>query len=262
MATALITGGTSGIGAAFAHALAARDHGLVLVARDQGRLSELSQQLRQRYGITVEEHPADLVEHGDVLKVAERVASQQRPVDILINNAGFGVHAKILDADVERHEVAFDVMCRAVLILSNAAGRVMRDRGRGGIINVASFAGYVSMGSYSAIKSWVTTFTEGLAGELHGTGVKVTALCPGWVRTEFHARAGINASKIPGPLWIEPAELVRQALTDFDRGQVISIPSARYKLLYFLTRHAPPAAVRAVSRMMATSRRGHDKVDQ
>lgn len=260
MATALITGGTSGIGAAFARALAARDYDLVLVARDEDRLATLAEELRRRHDVTVEELPADLSERDQVIKVSERVSSADRPIDLLVNNAGFGVHAKLLDADISRHELGFDVMCRAVLILSNAAGRAMRERGRGGIINVASFAGYVSMGSYSAIKSWVTTFTEGLAGELHGTGVTATALCPGWVRTEFHSRAGINASKIPGPLWIEPEELVRQALTDFDRGRVISMPTGRYKLLYFLVRHAPPAAVRAVSQMMASSRHNRDKV--
>lgn len=262
MPTALITGGTSGIGAAFARVLAARNYDLVLVARDADRLATLSEELRERHSVGIEELTADLSDRDQMLRVADRVSSDDRPVDLLINNAGFGVHAKLLDPDVARHERAFDVMCRAVLILSNSAGRAMRDRGRGGIINVASFAGYVSMGSYSAIKSWVTTFTEGLAGELHGSGVTATALCPGWVRTEFHSRAGINASKIPGPLWIEPEELVRQALTDFDHQRVISMPTRRYKLLYFLVRHAPPAAVRAVSRMMASSRHDRDKVDK
>lgn len=254
MATALITGGTSGIGAEFARALASREYDLVLVARNESRLTELSQDLQRRHGITVDILTADLAQRDQVLSVAERVSSTQQPIDLLVNNAGFGVHAKLLDPDVTRHEHAFDVMCRAVLILSNAAGRAMRHRGRGGIINVASFAGYVSMGSYSAIKSWVTTFTEGLAGELHGTGVTVTALCPGWVRTEFHSRADINTHAIPGPLWIQPERLVRQALDDFDHGRVISMPTLRYKLLFFLVRHSPPPALRAVSRMMASSR--------
>lgn len=261
MATALITGGTSGIGAAFAHALATRGYDLVLVARDEDRLKELGTDLQRQYGVTVDLLPADLSHRDHVLTVAERVSSTERPIDLLINNAGFGVHTKLLDPDVSRHELAFDVMCRAVLMLSNAAGRTMRDRGHGGIINVASFAGYVSMGSYSAIKSWVTTFTEGLAGELHGTGVTVTALCPGWVRTEFHSRAEISTGSIPGPLWIQPDRLVRHALDDFDRGRVISMPTLRYKMLHFLVRHSPPAAVRAVSRMMASSRGGRDQDD-
>lgn len=261
MATALITGGTSGIGAEFARALARRGYDLVLVARDESRLTELSQDLERRYDITVEILTADLAERDQVLRVAERVSATEHPIDLLVNNAGFGVHAKLLDPDVTRHEHAFDVMCRAVLILSNAAGRTMRGRGHGGILNVASFAGFVSMGSYSAIKSWVTRFTEALAGELHDTGVTVTALCPGWVRTEFHSRAEINTSSIPGPLWIEPDRLVRQALDDFDRGRVISMPTRRYKILYFLVRHSPPATLRAVARMMASSRGDRNQAD-
>jgi short-subunit dehydrogenase len=254
MATALITGGTSGIGAAFARQLAARNLDLVLVARDKDRLDEVAEGLRSGFGVNVEPLAADLADRDQLAQVAERVADPSRPIEILINNAGFGVHAKLLDPDVSRHEHGFDVMCRAVLVLSNAAGRAMRERGSGGILNVSSFAGWISMGSYSSIKSWVTTFTESLAGELHGTGVRVTALCPGWVRTEFHSRAGINASKIPAPLWLEADELVRQALEDFDRGRVISVPTLRYKVLHWLVKHGPRSGVRAVSRMMSSSR--------
>jgi short-subunit dehydrogenase len=262
MATALITGGTSGIGAAFARALATRHYNLVLVARNCERLTQLSQELHRRYGIAVDVLPADLARRDEVLTVAERVAADAEPIDLLINNAGFGVGAKLLDAGVASHELSIDVMIRAVLILSNAAGRAMRSRGRGGIINVSSFAGYVSMGSYSAIKAWVTSFTEALAGELHGSGVAVTALCPGWVRTEFHSRAEIDTSPIPGALWMQPDALVTQALNDFDHGRVISMPTMRYKILYFLVRHSPPAALRAVSRMMASSRKEQDRVDR
>jgi short-subunit dehydrogenase len=123
-----------------------------------------------------------------------------------------------------------------------------------GIINTSSFAGWITMGSYSAIKSWVTTFTESLAGELHGSGVTVTALCPGWVRTEFHSRAGINASRIPDALWLDADDLVRQTLADFDRGRVISNPTLRYQALGWLVKHIPRAGVRAVSRKLSSSR--------
>jgi short-subunit dehydrogenase len=152
-------------------------------------------------------------------------------------------------------------MIRAVMVLSNAAGRAMRDRkpsaaDKVGIINVSSTAGFITMGAYSAIKAWVTAYTEGLANELRGTGVLVTALCPGWVRTEFHQRAGINASKIPSPLWLEAEPLVTGALQDFEHGKVVSIPSARYKALIGLARHAPRTLIRAASRMMSSSRHG------
>jgi len=256
MATALITGGTSGIGAEFARQLAAQNYDLVLVARDRARLDETEAHLQEQYGITVELLPADLAERDQVQRVAGRLADTERPIDVLINNAGFGVHSKLLDPDTSRQEVAIDVMIRAVLQLSNAAGRAMRERGSGGILNVSSTAGFVSMGLYSAIKAWVTTYTEGLAGELHGSGVRETALLPGWVHTEFHQRAGINASKIPGPLWLEPEPLVRQALVDFERGKVLSMPSTRYKVLMGIAQRVPRGAIHSVSRMMSSSR--HD----
>ena len=257
MATALITGGTSGIGAAFASAFAARNLDLVLVARDTERLNQVAADLHTRFGVDVEVLSADLGDRGELDLVAQRVADPDRPIEVLVNNAGFGVHARLLDEDVSKHEPAIDVMIRAVLVLSNAAGRAMRDRGHGGIINTSSFAGYITMGSYSAIKSWVTTFTESLAGELHGTGVTATALCPGWVRTEFHDRAGINAGKIPDALWLDADELVRQTLVDFDHGRVISMPSLRYKVLFQVVKHAPRAGIRMVSRLMSSSRHKH-----
>jgi uncharacterized protein len=239
--------------------LADKSYDIVLVARDKARLDEVAEELHASYGVNVESISADLADRDQVLRVAGRLSDPERPVDLLINNAGFGVHSRLLDADLSRHELGIDVMIRAVLTLANAAGRTMRDRQpepgqKLGIINISSFAGYISMGSYSSIKSWVTTFSEGLAGELHGTGVQVTAVCPGWVRTEFHARAGINASKIPSALWLEADDLVRGALDDFEHGRVISMPTVRYRVLFQLVKHAPRGWIRAVSRMMASSR--------
>ncbi len=255
MATALVTGGTSGIGAAFARALAARGDDLVLVARNLERLNGMAAQLQQRYAVDVEVIAADLGDRDDTLRIADRLTSDEQPIDILVNNAGFGVHHRITAPDTSPHEHALDVMCRGVLILASSAGRTMAARGHGSIINVSSTAGFVTMGSYSADKAWVTSFTEGLAVELAGTGVTVTALCPGWVRTEFHERAGISASKIPGPLWVDGDFLVASCLRDVERHTVISIPSVRYKVLIFLARHFPRSAVRAVSARLSSSRR-------
>lgn len=259
MATALITGGTSGIGASFASALAARGDDLVLVARDAERLAAAASELSSQYGVVVETISADLGIRDDVTRVAERLADPAKPIDLLINNAGFGVHARLTDADSSRHEHAFDVMIRAVLLLGSAAGRAMRERGHGAIINVSSTAGFLAMGSYSAIKAWVTSYSEGLAIELSGTGVTVTALCPGWVRTEFHQRAGINASKIPDIMWLDADELVAECLADVERGKVVSIPSKRYKVLFFVVRHAPRDWIRWVSGRISASRRAASK---
>jgi uncharacterized protein len=254
MATALITGGTSGIGAAFARAIAARGDDLVLVARNADRLSDVATELKELYAIGVETIVADLAERENVIRIAERLTSTERPIDLLINNAGFGIGTKLTDPDTTPHEHAIDVMIKAVLMLGAAAGRTMRDRGAGTIINVSSTAGYVSMGSYSAIKTWVTAYTESLANELHGTGVKVTALCPGWVRTEFHQRAEINISSIPSILWLDADRLVADCLEDSADGKVISIPSKRYKLLMTICEHLPHRAQRAVSRTLTSSR--------
>jgi len=254
MATALITGGTSGIGAAFARALASRGNDLVLVARDADRLDEAATELKDRYGIAVETLPADLGDRAELQRVADRLASAEQPVDILVNNAGFGIRAKLLDADTTRHEQALDVMVRAVMILSAAAGRAMRPRGLGKIINVSSTAGFVTLGHYSAIKAYVTTYTEALAGELAGSGVTVTALCPGWVHTEFHQRASIRTGSIPSPMWLDADGLVKECLQDVDAGKVISIPSMRYKALIIGARHAPRGVIRAVSRLLSSGR--------
>ncbi|MFG2512422.1 SDR family NAD(P)-dependent oxidoreductase [Streptomyces sp. NPDC048584] len=253
MGVALVTGGTSGIGAAFARALADRGWDLVLVARDRDRLDRMAVELGAR-GRTVEVLPADLSDRTDVERVAARLEDSGRPVDMLVNNAGFGVHAPLASPDTTVHDRALEVMGRTVLVLSGAAARAMRDRGAGAIVNVSSTAGHVTMGSYSAVKAFVTTLTEGLANELHGTGVTVTALCPGWVRTEFHERAGIRSSSIPGFLWLDADRLVETGLRDVRRGRVISMPSLRYRVLIWFTRHLPRSTVRWISRRISSGR--------
>ena len=253
MGVALVTGGTSGIGAAFARALADRGWDLVLVARDKDRLDRMAVELGAR-GRTVEVLPADLSDRTDVERVAARLEDSGRPVDMLVNNAGFGVHAPLASVDTTVHDRALEVMGRTVLVLSGAAARAMRDRGAGAIVNVSSTAGHVTMGSYSAVKAFVTTLTEGLANELHGTGVTVTALCPGWVRTEFHERAGIRSSGIPGFLWLDADRLVETGLRDVRRGRVISMPSLRYRVLIWFTRHLPRRTVRWISRRISSGR--------
>lgn len=254
MGVALVTGGTSGIGAAFARALAARGYDLVLVARSPEGLETMAAEL-QDSGRSVELIQADLGDRGAVERVAARIEDAARPIDLVVNNAGFGIHSSLLESDVSAHDHGFEVMCRTVLVLSGAAGRAMRTRATGHIINVSSTAGYLTMGSYSAMKAWTTAFTESLAVELKGTGVGVTALCPGWVRTQFHSRAGIRASSIPDSLWLDADRLVDACLRDVDRGKVISIPSIRYRMLIWLARHAPRAAIRSISGAISSSRR-------
>lgn len=255
MALALVTGGTAGIGHSFATELAAQGWDLVLVARDTARLNEVAADLRSAYGRDVETLTADLAQREDVLAVADRLESTESPVEMLVNNAGFGIHASLLDRDFSIQEKALDVMCLAVHILSSAAGRAMVARGHGSIINIGSSSGIITTGNYSAVKAWVNTYTEGLANELRGTGVTVTAVLPGWVHTEFHDRAGINASKLPDVVWIQPDELVREALEDHAKGKVLSVPTKRWNTAFWLGRHAPRSTIRWISRKLSNSRK-------
>jgi uncharacterized protein len=253
MGIALVTGGSSGIGAEFARQLAGRGHDLILVARDTARLEAMAAELGTA-GRTVEIITADLSKDRDTARVAKRLADPTRPVDILINNAGYGLKTRLLTPDIAEHDAAFAVMVRAVWVLSAAVAPGMKQRGHGAIVNVSSIAGQLNMGGYSAMKAWVQTYSESLANELHGSGVTVTALMPGWVRTEFHQRASIRGSSIPDALWLDSEYLVRECLKDVDRGRVISMPSIRYRPLSWLLRHLPRSTVRAISRRISLSR--------
>ncbi|MCS0499782.1 SDR family NAD(P)-dependent oxidoreductase [Protaetiibacter mangrovi] len=253
MPTALVTGGTAGIGAAFARALAARGYDLVLVARTASRLEEFGAELRSD-GREVEVIVADLGAAADIDRVAARLADTARPVDLLVNNAGYGMKSRLADPDLAEAADAFEVMMRAPLVLSAAVVPGMRERGNGAIVNVASVAGYLSMGLYSAIKAWMRVYSESMSNALHGTGVTVTALLPGWVHTEFHDRAAIRKSSIPSWLWLSADDLVAACLKDAARGRAVSIPTLRYRFLTWLLRHLPPRTVRWVSRSISSSR--------
>jgi len=253
MATALITGGTSGIGAAFASALADSGYSLVLVARNEERLESSAAALREVGGTEVETMSADLGERADVERVAARLEATDRPIELLINCAGFGVRSKLVDQP-EVHEKAFAVMAHAIMILSGAAARAMSRRGSGAIVNISSLQSLLTTGSYAAIKAWVTSYTQALAIELRPAGVRVTAVLPGWVRTEWHERAGVERGSLPAWLWVEPELVARVALRDSARGRVVSIPSVRYRVIGWFVRHLPMPAVRFISARLSSSR--------
>ncbi|MGO4132396.1 SDR family NAD(P)-dependent oxidoreductase [Janibacter hoylei] len=244
MSRALVTGATAGIGRQFAEQLAAKGVDLVLVARDAVRLEAVAAELAARHRVDVEVLPADLSDRAQLERVAEWLRDTARPVDLLVNNAGYSLGSRFVDSPVEAEEQLLDVLVRAVLVLSHAAATTMVGRGRGQVINVSSVAGLTASGTYAAAKSYVTTFTESLSGQLAGTGVQVMALLPGYVRTEFHERAGIDKGSRSGPFWLDASDLVRQALADAERGRVVSIPSAQYKAVVALARHIPRALVR------------------
>lgn len=245
MGTALVTGASAGLGLEFAWQLATARHDVVLVARDEERLTRLAQQLEAAAGVRAEVLPADLTVPEDVERVAERLRTDERPVGLLVNNAGLGLNQHFVDGDLDAELRALDLMVRGVMVLSHAAAGAMVTRGRGAILNVGSVAGLIASGTYSAHKAWVRTFTEALAVELKGTGVTATVVCPGFTHTEFHERGRIDTAHYPELGWLNAEDVVASALADVRRGVVISTPSLRYKAASALLRIAPRSAVRA-----------------
>ncbi|WP_300676150.1 SDR family oxidoreductase [Nocardioides sp.] len=244
MPTALITGATAGIGLTFATQLAARGDDLVLVARDPERLRATADRLETTYGVSVEILSADLSDRDQLALVEERVASTEHPIDLLVNNAGFGLKKRFGANTADEETQMLEVLVVAVLRLSHAALGAMRQRylssgERGGIINVSSVAGFLPRGTYSAAKAWVNSFSEWAATEYKTEGVHVMALCPGFTKTEFHERMGVGRDSAPEFMWLDVDDLVAEALRDFDRQRVFSIPSLRYKAVVGVTKLIP-----------------------
>ena len=240
--TALVTGASSGIGLEFAKQLAGSGHDVVLVARDVERLKELASQLSVT--VDVEVLPADLTDVDQRAEVERRLRDEASPIDVLINNAGLGTTGRFSDlpTDEEEHEIQLNVV--ALTRLTSAALPGMVKRGRGKILNVASIAGFQPSpgnATYGATKAYVISFTQALREELRGTGVHATALCPGFTKTEFQARAGYDPKGIAGFLWQTPAQVVRPALKAVDRNAALCTPGAQNKVAGALVHLLPRA---------------------
>ena len=240
-ATALITGASSGLGVEFARHLAARGADLVLVARDRTALEGVAEDLRVAHGVAVEVLPADLTDAVQRDAVATRLADSGRPIEVLVNNAGFGLDLDFAAnpyADEERH---LDLHVRATMRLSHAALGAMLARGHGRIVNVASVAAFMPRGTYGAVKAWVVSFSRWANAVYAPRGVTVTAVCPGFTHTNFHERLGLAPGQegIPPFLWLDAETVVREGLRDASRGKPVSIPSLRYKVLIGAMRALP-----------------------
>ena len=243
---ALITGPTAGIGHAFAEALAAEGYDLVLVSRDKARLEEVAADLAGRHGVRCEVLPADLAVAEQTL-VVERYLADNR-VDVLVNNAGFGKRLPFEANDIEAEQESFDVLVTAVMRLTHAALGPMRRAGRGDVINVSSVAGFLPRGTYGAHKAWVISFSRWAHLRYKKDGIRVMALCPGFVRTEFHQRMDADLSGIPGFMWLQADRLVGDALDDLRSGKAVSIPSKRWKAVIAVSRMVPSGLVERVAR--------------
>lgn len=249
MPTALITGASAGLGAEFARQLARRRADLILVARSEDQLEALAADLRSTHGVAVEVLVADLADEKDVERVAERVRDPSDPVDLLVNNAGFGLPLQFADNDIDDEVRHLRVHVEASMRLMHAALQSMRGRG-GRIINVASVAGFISRSTYSACKAWLIGFSRWANAEYARDGVTVTALCPGFTHTTFHERMGLAVGQegVPGFMWLNAADVVRAGLRDAALGRSVSIPSLRYKAIVALTRVLPSSLTSGVAR--------------
>lgn len=236
-----MTGATSGIGRAFAIELARRGHALVLVARDQTSLQQLAGELN---GGGHEVLAADLAERDGCDRVSERLERDQDAVDLLVNAAGLGTSGSYPDVDLSSEKAQLSVNVTAVLGLSWAAARAMRRRRRGAIVNIASTAAIWSVGTYAASKVWVLRATEGLAIALADEPVAVLCVIPGFTRTEFHRRSGVDNSGVSPWLWLSPERVVHDALDALGAGRTVCVPGRQYRLLVPIIGRLPMGARR------------------
>ena len=259
---ALVTGASSGLGAAFAEALARRGFDLVIVARRRERLQTLAEELRDRYEIAVQVLVADLTQAADLQAVESHTASDAA-LTILVNNAGFGTTGRFAALDPDRDEAEVRLNVVALSRLTRAALPGMIARGLGGIINVSSVSGLLPgpyHATYGASKAFVNSFTEALHEELRGTGVRVQALCPGFTRTEFQERAGVASRNVPAFAWMTPEYVVEASLTGLRRGTLVCVPGPIYQVLTALITVLPRSLVRRLYGI--TSRRALNQMSE
>jgi short-subunit dehydrogenase len=243
---ALVTGASSGIGEAFARELARDAHDLVLVARSGDALEALAKELRSESGAAVECLCCDLTADAELRRVEERVRSGPA-FDLVVNNAGVGSAGAFAEQDVEREEQQIRLNVIALMRLTHAAVATMLPRGRGAVINVSSLAGigpYPFTATYGATKAFVNSLTEALAEELRGTGVQLQALCPGFTRTRFQERAGVDPTTVPDFAWMSAESVARASLASLARGEILCVPGLGYKLLATASGAVPRGAFR------------------
>lgn len=236
---ALITGATSGLGAEFAQQLGRAQHNLVLVGRDAGRLEAKAVRLRNDFAVDVEVLTADLLTDDGVASVAARLADPAVPVSVLVNNAGFSLVKAFENNTVKDEAAHLRILAQTPMELAHAVLPGMLERGSGRIVNVSSVSAFIPRGSYGAAKAWGVSFSRFANLRYGPRGVKVTAVCPGFVHTEFHQRMGANMGGVKPWMWLKADQVVREGLADNAAGKSVSIPSWRYRTLMALARLVP-----------------------
>ena len=241
---ALVTGASVGIGESFTRLLASNGFNIALVARDEVRLHERAASLREKYGVQTFVLPADLSTDAGCTSVEEYLS--EFDIEVLINNAGFGINKAFSVSDLKAEQELLDVLVKTPMRLMHVVIPKMKERGSGTIINVSSVASFIAGGTYSASKSYLTVLSESLNTELTGSGVKVSALCPGFTRTEFHQRGRMKMSGLPNFMWLNSDALVAQSWKDAQANKPVSIPGWQYKLLVAIISIAPRKFVRQI----------------
>jgi len=250
---ALVTGATSGIGESFTRLLAENNYNIVLVARDMPRLQERARELEAKFRVETHIIQADLSTDAGCAAVEHYIANNQ--VDVLINNAGFGLNKAFTISALDAEQQMFDVLVRTPMRLMHVALPLMKQRNKGVIINVSSVAGFIAGGTYSAAKSYLTVLSESLHTELSGTNIKISALCPGFTRTEFHQRGRISMKGLPSFMWLDSDKLVAKAWSDALKGEAVSIPGWQYQLLVFVIHSLPRSIIRKVGMNLRAKQR-------
>ena len=247
---ALITGASSGFGAEYARQLAARDMDLVLVSPEGSALADLAAQLGAVHSGRVEILVADLLVPEQLERVVARLSDPDRPIDMLVSSAGFGLGSRFELNDVHDEVRHLRVHVEVPLRLVHAALGPMLQRGSGRIVTVASVAGFVPWGTYGACKAWLISFSRWANGAYASRGVTVTAVCPGFTHTDFHVRMGLPRGEegVPRWMWLDARRVVSESLRDVARGRGLSVPSRRYKALLALTRMLPTPLLAALGR--------------
>ena len=248
---ALITGATVGIGDSFARLLASKGYNIVINARSKDKLEERAAFLQEKFGVEVVILAADLATECEV--VEKYLAGNE--IEVLINNAGFGLNQSFLSSSIEDEERVLDVLVRAPMRLMHAVLPQMRKRDSGIVINVSSTAAFIAGGHYSAAKAYVTVMSESLHTQMLPTNVNVLSLNPGFVHTEFHQRAGMKMGAIPNFMWLDGDFLVKKAWADAKKGKAISIPGWQYKILRAIIALAPRPTVRKMGMTLRTKQR-------
>ena len=250
---ALVTGATAGIGESFTRLLAAKDFNLVLVARDEARLHERAAGLKEKFGAESVVIVADLATEAGCAKVEDYIRANE--IEVLINNAGFGINKAFTMSDLAKEEEVLKVLVRTPMRLMHVVLPAMKERNSGVVINVSSVASFIAGGAYSASKAYLTVLSESLSTELSATNIKVSALCPGFTRTEFHQRGRMKMAGLPNFMWLNSDVLVAKAWKDAVAGKPVSIPGWQYKTLVGIISLLPRSIVRRLGMNLRVKQR-------